>query len=101
MPSPRLNLPRSELAAFCRRHGIRSLAFFGSVLREDFTADSDVDVLIEFALGRTVGYLRFAGIEAELSALLGRRVDLKTAAMLSPYFRDEVLREATPIYDAA
>lgn len=101
MPAFRLSLPHDDLAAFCRRHGIRSLAFFGSVLRDDFTAESDVDVLVEFAPDRTVGYLRFAGIESELSELLGRRIDLKTPAMLSPYFRDEVLREATPIYDAA
>lgn len=101
MAGPRIPLPHEALAAFCRRHGIRSLSLFGSVLRDDFTETSDVDVLIEFESGRTVGYLRFASLEDELSQILGRKVDLKTAAMLSPYFRDEVLREASPAYDAA
>lgn len=101
MATPRIPLPSEALAAFCRRHGLRSLSFFGSVLRDDFSDASDVDVLIEFEPGRTVGYLRFAGLEDELTQLLGRNVDLKTPAMLSPYFRDEVLREASPAYDAA
>lgn len=101
MATPRIPLAHEALTAFCRKNGIRSLSFFGSVLRDDFRDESDVDVLIEFQPGRTVGYLRFAGLEDELSQLLGRKVDLKTAAMLSPYFRDEVLREASPVYDAA
>lgn len=101
MSTTRFPLPQDALSNFCRRHGIRSLAFFGSVLRDDFGDESDVDVLVEFEPGRGVGYLRLAGLEAELSELLGRKVDLKTAAMLSPYFRDKVLREARRVYDAA
>lgn len=101
MATPRIPLPHDALAEFCRRHGLRSLSFFGSVLRDDFTDESDVDVLIEFEPGHTVGYIGFAGLEQELSELLGRKVDLNTPAMLSPYFRDEVLSEASPAYDAA
>ena len=85
----------------CERNHIRKLSLFGSVLREDFTPDSDVDVLVEFQPGHPVGYIRLGMIEEELSALLNRRVDLNTPGLLSPYFRDEALREAATIYDAA
>ena len=84
--------PRRKLADFCRRNHIRRLALFGSVLREDFRPDSDVDVLVEFEPGRAPGLLRMAGLEMELSALLGRKADLRTPAELSRYFRDDVLR---------
>lgn len=77
---------------FCRKHRIRKLAFFGSVLRDDFRPDSDVDVLVEFEPGASVGLIRMAGIEIELSTLIGRKVDLRTAGELSRYFRDDVLR---------
>ena len=87
-----------ELAAFCRRHHIRKLAFFGSVLRDDFGPDSDIDVLVEFEPGRAVGLLRLAGMELELSELLGRKVDLRTAADLSRYFRQQVLDSAQVQY---
>lgn len=93
-------LPSDRIAEFCRRHHIHRLALFGSVLREDFTAQSDVDVLVEFEPGRTPG-LAFFRLQDELSALLGRRVDLNTPGSLSRYFRDEVLREARPVYVAA
>jgi hypothetical protein len=89
-----------DLAELCRRHHIRRLAFFGSVLREDFRPDSDVDVLVEFETGRTPGFA-FFGIQEELSRLLGRKVDLNTPGFLSPYYRDEVLREAQDVYVAA
>lgn len=88
------------LADFCRRHHIRRLALFGSVLRDDFTPHSDVDVLVEFEPGKTPG-LAFFGMQDELSELLGRKVDLNTPAFLSRYFRDRVLREAKVVYDAA
>lgn len=65
--------PREQIAEFCRRHHIRRLAFFGSVLRDDFTPDSDVDVLVEFELGKTPGFA-FVGMEEELSQIPGRRV---------------------------
>jgi len=94
----RIPVPHEKLAEFCRERGIRRLAFFGSVLRDDFTPDSDVDVLVELQPGIRMGLIKLAGVELALSALLGRRVDLNTADMLSKYFRDEVLAEAEPNY---
>jgi len=94
----RIALDRAALAAFCRRHHIRRLALFGSVLRPDFRPDSDVDVLVEFQPGHSVGLIRLAGIERELSELLGRAVDLRTPADLSPYFRQQVLDSAAEQY---
>ncbi len=91
---------RGALVALCRRHGIRRLALFGSVLRGDASPDSDVDVLVEFEPGRTPG-LRFIVIQDELSLLLGHRVDLNTPGFLSPHFRDRIVREALPLYEAA
>ena len=89
-----LSVSKEKLAAFCARHHIRKLAFFGSVLRNDFQPDSDVDVLVEFEPGHTVGLLRMAGLEMELSEMLGRKADLRTPGDLSRYFREEVLRTA-------
>jgi hypothetical protein len=83
----------SALAEFCRQHHIRKLALFGSILRPDFRPDSDIDVLVEFEPGRTPG-LAFFDIEAELSRLLGRRVDLNTPQFLSPRIRKRVEAEA-------
>ncbi len=93
-------VPHEVVAGFCRRHGIRRLAFFGSVLRDDFTPESDVDVLVEFEPGRLPGLFALAGQEIELSELLGRKVDLRTPEDLSRYFRDEVLAEAKNEYVA-
>ncbi len=93
-------LPRERIAEFCRRNHVTRLAIFGSALRDDFTPESDVDVLIEFAPGQAPG-LGFFTLQDELSALLGRRVDLNTPSELSRYFQEEVLREARPIYVAA
>ncbi len=92
--------PVAEIADFCRRHGIARLSLFGSVLREDFSASSDVDVLVEFQAGKAPGFIAFAGLQIELSRILGRNVDLKTPADLSRYFRDEVLREARVLHAA-
>lgn len=86
-----------KLAAFCRKHHIRKLAFFGSVLRPDFRDDSDIDVLVEFVPGFVPG-LAFFSMEQELSDLLGRRVDLHTPQFLSRYFRPQVLAEAEVLY---
>lgn len=94
----RVPIDRQQIARSCRRHHIRKLALFGSVLRDDFRPDSDVDVLVEFEPGHTVGLLRMAGLELELGDLLGRRVDLRTPAELSRYFRDEVVRGAEVQY---
>ena len=93
-----IDIPSETIAAFCGRHHIRRLALFGSVLREDFRPDSDLDVLVEFEPGHTPG-LAFFGMQEELSELLGRKVDLNTAGFLSRYFRDRVLREAVVAYE--
>jgi predicted nucleotidyltransferase len=92
-----LSLPARGLDDFCRRNHIRRLALFGSVLRADFSAESDVDVLVEYQPGHIPG-LAFIDHQEELSNLFGRRVDLNTPASLSRYFRDQVLREAEVIY---
>ena len=92
---------RPEVEDFCRRHHVRRLALFGSVLRPDFREESDIDVLVEFEAESAPGFFEFVGMKEELSALLGRPVDLRTPGSLSPYFRDEILREAFPLHDVA
>ena len=90
---------RERLASFCREHHIKRLAFFGSVLRDDFGPQSDIDVLVEFEPGHVPGLLGLARLERELSTLFGgRKVDLRTPEDLSRYFREEVLREARVEY---
>lgn len=96
----RINIPEDEIAQFCRQNHIRRLSLFGSVLRDDFGPDSDVDVLVEFEPGIRIG-LRFFRLEQELTRILGRKVDLNTPGFLSKYFRDTVLAEAEVHYDAA
>jgi uncharacterized protein len=93
-----VDIPQARVADLCRRHHIRRLALFGSVLRADFRPDSDVDVLVEFEADVTVGLIRLAGIERELSDLLGRKVDLRTPAELSRYFRQDVVQSAQVQY---
>ncbi len=95
----RISLPKRKLAAFCRQKNIVKLALFGSVLRDDFGSDSDLDVLVEFAKGHVPGFLRLASMERELSRLLGgRKVDMRTPQDLSPYFRDKVVAGAEVQY---
>jgi predicted nucleotidyltransferase len=94
MAATQIPLPEAEIADFCRGNGIRRLSLFGSVLTDRFSDSSDVDVLVEFEPGMAVGYLRMAAIERELSLIFARRVDLRTAAELSRYFRDDVLKSA-------
>jgi predicted nucleotidyltransferase len=101
MTRARIDIPNDKIAEFCRRNRIRRLALFGSVLRDDFRPDSDVDVLVEFEPEARVGLLTLADMEIQLSELLGRKVDLNTPGFLSRYFRDEVLAEAEVRYDAA
>lgn len=95
-----ISIPHREIDAFCTKHRIRRLSLFGSVLRSDFTPESDVDVLVEFLPGATPG-LAFFAMQRELSELLGRSVDLNTPGFLSPAFREEVVREARVIHVAA
>ena len=96
-----VEIPRDRIADFCRRHHIRKLSLFGSVLRDDFRPESDIDVLVEFEPEARVGMIKLAGLEIELSDLLGRKVDLNTPGFLSRYYRDRVLAEAQVQYDAA
>lgn len=99
---PAVRVPGEAIAAFCRRHGILRLAFFGSVLRDDFGPDSDVDVLVEFEPGHVPGLIRLAGMEIELSRVLGgRKVDMNTPECLNRHFRDEVMAQAQVQYGPA
>lgn len=99
-PQLAITIPAPAIAEFCRRHQVRRLSLFGSVLREDFTAESDVDFLVEFLPGTPVTYLDLAGMEMELSDLLaGRAIDLRTPAELSPHFRQSVLANAVVQYE--
>jgi predicted nucleotidyltransferase len=93
-------IPQNQIDSFCRRNGIRRLALFGSVLRDDFGPESDIDVLVEFEPNTRTG-LRFFAMQDELSAILGRKVDLNTPACLSRYFREQVLAEAQDFYVAS
>ncbi len=98
--SARIAISKDEIAAFCRRHHICTLALFGSVLRDDFRPDSDVDVLVEFEPRHTPG-LEFFSMQDELSGIVGQKVDLNTPNFISPYFRERVMAEAEVLYDAA
>jgi predicted nucleotidyltransferase len=99
--SPHLDIDRRAVKAFCERHHVARLAVFGSALRDDFDADSDVDVLVEFQPDHVPG-LTFVSMERELSELLqGRQVDLVTPKFLNVRIREQVLREAEPLYVAA
>jgi predicted nucleotidyltransferase len=98
--SPHLTIDRERLADFCRRNKIRSLALFGSVLTDRFGPDSDVDVLVEYEPDAVITFIDMAGMEAELSEMIGRRVDLRTPAELSRYFRDKVIATAEVQYAA-
>jgi len=93
----RISIPQALIADFCRKHRIRRLSLFGSVLRDDFRADSDVDVLVEFEPGARTG-LRFFEMEAELSDILGRKADLNTAGFINHRFRDEVKAMSEVLY---
>jgi len=91
-------IPTDRISEFCRRHHIRRLSIFGSVLRADFAPDSDVDILVEFQTGCVPGFAFFA-MQDELSEIIGRKVELNTPAFLSRYFRDDVLKQAEVQYE--
>jgi len=97
VPKQNLVVPEKEIAEFCRRHHINRLAFFGSVLRNDFSPDSDIDVVVEFEPGYVPGFAIVA-MENELSHILGRKVDMRTPKDLSRHFRERVVREARVQY---
>ena len=96
-----IEIPDDWLAGYCRKHHVRRLSLFGSVLRDDFGPDSDIDVLVELEPGARAGLIRLAGMELELGDLLGRKVDLNTPGFISPHFRERVLSQARVLYDAA
>lgn len=97
---PALNIDETALARFCQRHHIRRLSLFGSQLKGTPRPDSDVDLLVEFEPEHIPSLIGIAGMEIELSELLGKKVDLRTAGDLSRYFRDEVVRTAEVQYAA-
>ncbi|MFQ5503140.1 MAG: nucleotidyltransferase family protein [Phycisphaerae bacterium] len=97
MSTSRPQIDRARIADFCRRHQIRRLALFGSVLRDDFGPDSNIDVLVEFDPGARIGW-DFITIQDELSALLGRTVDLLTVGSIRPAYREEILSTAEDVY---
>lgn len=94
-----VEIPRAEIERFCARNHIRKLSLFGSILTDRFGPESDVDVLVEFDLASSPSYFDLVGMEQELSATLGRRVDLRTPQELSRYFRDQVLASASVQYE--
>ena len=91
-------IPDAQIAEFCQRNNIRRLALFGSVLRDDFRPDSDVDMLVEFEPEARVGW-KIVTIEADLAEIMGRPVDLKLAGDLSRHFRQKVVNTAQVIYE--
>jgi predicted nucleotidyltransferase len=98
MNKARIDLPREKIAEFCKRNHIRKLSLFGSVLHGDFRPDSDIDFLVEFDPDHIPGLIRLAGMEIELSEILGRKAELGTLQDLSRYFRDEVANSAEVQY---
>lgn len=91
--------PREDIESFCVRNHIRKLSLFGSVLTPRFGPNSDIDLLVEFEPGQRIGLFAMAGMELELSELLGRKVDLRSPEEISKYFRDKVLASAVVQYE--
>lgn len=101
MAQPATILPLDLIRAFCVRHHIRRLSLFGSILRDDFTPQSDIDVLVEFEPDHVPGLIRLEMMQIELTALIGRDTDLLTPRSLHPSIRGRVLEQAQVLYDAA
>jgi predicted nucleotidyltransferase len=99
--SERVGASRQALEDLCQRHRIRRLSLFGSALREDFSASSDVDMLVEFEPEARVTFFSLSHVEDDLSELFGRRADVHLGRSLSPYLRDRVLAQARDLYVAA
>jgi predicted nucleotidyltransferase len=98
MGKARIKIPKEKIAEFCKKNHIRKLSLFGSVLHGDFRPDSDIDFLVEFDPDHVPGFITLAGMEIELSEILGRKVDLRTPQELSRYFRQEVVDSAEVQY---
>ena len=94
-----IDLPLERIQTYCRRQPIQRLAVFGSALRDDFTGDSDLDLLVEYQPDATITLLDMAQQELDLSAIIGRKVDLRTPNELSRYFRQQVLDAALVLYE--
>jgi len=92
-----ISIPKEQIAQFCQRNHICKLALFGSILRDDFGPNSDIDILVQFEPGHTPGFA-FIDLQDQLTHLLGRTVDLNTPQDLSRYFRDQVMADAEVIY---
>jgi predicted nucleotidyltransferase len=100
MTLPKQDLPMEAIIALCLRYHVRELALFGSALRDDFRADSDIDFLVEFEEDAPIGFLALSRLQRELSALLGRRVDLVPRNGLKPAIRQQILSDAELLYAA-
>lgn len=101
MPRSKIQIPKDRVAEFCQRHRIQKLSLFGSVIRDDFVPESDVDVLVEFEPGTRVGLIRLSTLQFELGEILGHKVDLNTPGFLSKYFREQVFSEMEVQYGEA
>jgi predicted nucleotidyltransferase len=95
-----VKFPMDVVAHICRQYGAQRLSLFGSIMRDDFTSESDVDMLVEFLPQTRIGLIGMANMEADLSQAIGRRVDLRTPGDLSRYFRDEVVSHARLLHAA-
>lgn len=95
----RIELPLKALHAVCDQYPIRRLSVFGSALRDDFTDQSDVDLLVEFFPQSKITYFDLFDLQEAFTGLIGRKVDLLTPGALSEYFRDDVLQKAVAIYE--
>jgi len=99
MQAERIKISKEEIVEFCKRNHITKFAFFGSILRSDFRPDSDIDILVDFESDYPVSLFDIAGMEIELSDIIGRKVDLRTPEDLSRYFRNEVVATAEVQYE--
>jgi hypothetical protein len=99
MKPERVHLTKEQIAEFCNKHHIKKFAFFGSILRDDFRSDSDIDILVDLEPGAPIGLFEMADMELQLSDMAGRKVDLRTPQDLSKYFRDKVVKEAEVLYE--
>ena len=94
----KIKVPKDKINAFCKQYYVVKLSFFGSVLRDDFSQDSDIDILIEFEKDKGPGFLELAHMERELTKIFGKKVDLRTPNEISKYFKDQVLSLAQVQY---
>jgi predicted nucleotidyltransferase len=101
MVNKQVTIPVTELVEFCQRHPIRKLSVFGSALRDDFSPNSDVDILVEFEPDARISFFDMVTMEMELTDLMGRKVDFRTPQELSRYFRQKVLDTAEVLYERA